>query len=44
MDGSGLEFMQFKSILIFLNSETPHKVKCVCLLLTLRVHLMQTLS
>ena len=39
-----LSLLQFKSILDFLNSETPHKVNCVCLLLTLSVHLMPTFS
>ena len=44
MDGSGLSLCSSKVFWIFLNSETPHEVKCVCLLLTLSVHLMQTLS
>ena len=39
-----LSLLQFKSILDFFNSETPHKVNCVCLLLTLSVHLMPTFS
>ena len=46
MNGSGFEFMQFNSILDFLIQILKHhiKLKCVCLLLTLIVHLMQTLS
>ena len=39
-----LSLCSSKVFWIFLNSKTPHKVKCVCLLLTLSVHLMQTLS
>ena len=39
-----LSLCSSKVFWIFLNSETPHKVKCVCLLLTLSVHLMRTLS
>ena len=39
-----LSLCSSKVFWIFLNSEAPHKVKCVCLLLTLIVHLMQTLS
>ena len=45
MDGSGFEFIAIQQYFgFFLNSETPHKVNCVCLLLTLSVHLMQTFS
>ena len=45
MDGSGFEFIAVQKYFeFFLNSETPHKVKCVCLLLTLSVHLMETVS
>ena len=39
-----LSLCSSKVFWFFFNSETPHKVKCVCLLLTLSVHLMQTLS
>ena len=45
MDGSGYEFIAVQKYFgFFFNSETPHKVNCVCLLLTLSVHLMQTFS
>ena len=45
MDGSGFEFIAVQQYFgFFLNSETPHKVNCVCLLLTLSVHLIQTFS
>ena len=45
MDGSGFEFIAVQKYFgFFFNSETPHKVNCVCSLLTLSVHLMQTFS